>query len=211
MSKPFQNISAKNIQLPAKIILAAASPRRKELLSKIARSCEILPSNAPEIEPPECHWSETALLNAVVKAQAVAALHPEALVIGADTVIEFDGRILGKPRDLEDAKAMLQTLSGATHEVATGVCLASVKGEILCRFIERTKVEFKKLDKQTIEEYLSKVHVLDKAGAYAIQDHGDLIVEGIEGDLDNVVGLPATRLAEAISAAGCGGLLRPCC
>lgn len=166
-------------------------------------------SGVLEIEPPSCHWSEAALLNAVAKAKAVAASRPSDLVLGADTLIELDGRILGKPRDLADAKAMLRAMSGSVHNVSTGVCLASEEGRILCQFVDVSVVRFKRLSDEAIELYLNGVHVLDKAGAYAIQERGEIIVESVEGSLDNVIGLPVARVAEAVSAAGFGGLLHP--
>jgi septum formation protein len=192
----------------AGLILASASPRRRELLSKMAADFEVLVSGVEEIEPPACHWSAAVLLNAVAKARAVAARRPEALVLAADTVIELDGQILGKPADMAGARAMLRKMSGTRHLVSTGVCLASVEGRVLCEFVESSQVLFRELTEDAIELYLSKVHVLDKAGAYAIQEHGHIIIERIEGSFDNVIGLPSERVAEAIGACGFGRLLR---
>ncbi len=193
----------------SKLILASASPRRRELLSKHAADFEVIVSGVPEIEPPACHWSSAARLNAVAKAKAVADLRPDALVIGADTVIELGGRILGKPNDLQHAREMLRAMSGSTHNVATGVCLASVNGRVLCQFVDISVVVFKTLSASDIELYLGKAHVLDKAGAYAIQESGHIIIVRVEGSMDNVIGLPAARVAEAIAAAGFGHLLSP--
>jgi len=186
------------------LILASASPRRKELLKRLAPSFEIAVSGAPEVDESSCHWSEVAMRNAIAKASFVAKQRPDCLAIGADTVIELDGRILGKPSSLEDAKAMLRAMAGRKHSVSTGVCLRREDDGLFCRFVETSVVSFKSLSAAAIDEYLRLVHVLDKAGAYAIQEHGDLIIEGVEGDLDNVIGLPARRLGEALAA--CGGL-----
>lgn len=192
----------------SKLILASASPRRRELLSRYVVDFEVRVSGVAEIEPPACHWSAAALINAVAKAESVAALCPAgSLVIGADTVIELDGRILGKPCGMDGARAMLCAMSGRTHNVATGVCLASSDGRTLCRFVDISAVRFKRLSDAVIELYLSKTHVLDKAGSYAIQENGEIIIEGVEGSLENVIGLPASRVAGAIAACGFGHLL----
>ena len=190
------------------LILASASPRRKELLTKVAKSFEIVVSCVEEIEPPACHWSDAVLLNAIAKAKAVAELRPDDMVLAADTVIELNGRILGKPRDLDDARAMLRLMSGSVHNVSTGVCLVSLKGNVLCSFVDVSVVRFKHLSDNDIELYLSMVHVLDKAGAYAIQENGHIIIESVEGSMDNVMGLPVDRVAEAIAASGYGWMLK---
>ena len=184
------------------LILASASPRRKELLKGVAASFEIVVSGAPEVDGGGCLWSEVALRNAVAKADCVAESRPDCLVIGADTVIELDGQILGKPVDLQEAKAMLKAMSGRSHCVSTGICLRCKAEAIFCQFVDVSRVAFKRLSEADVEKYLSLVHVLDKAGAYAIQEHGDLIIESVEGDLDNVIGLPARRVAEALEACG---------
>jgi septum formation protein len=194
--------------MPTDFVLASASPRRKELLSKIASAFEISVSKVAEIEPPDCHWSDAALINAVAKAESVAKWHPDALVLGADTLIELSGRILGKPEGLAGARAMLRELSGRAHTVATGVCLIGLKARVKCRFVDRSEVVFKTLSDATIDAYLERVHVLDKAGAYAIQECGEMIVERVDGSFDNVIGLPTGRVAEAIAAAGFGSLLK---
>lgn len=185
-----------------KIILASASPRRKELLGKAGfPDFEVVPSAAEELVPDEVNVYCLALENAVRKASAVADLYPEALVIGADTLIEFEHEAIGKPRDREEALQTLCRLAGKKHTVTTGVCLCCRAAKIMTRFAERSTVEFLPFDRATAERYADLVPVLDKAGSYAIQDHGDMIIKGIEGDYDNIVGLPATRLKEALTIA----------
>lgn len=175
------------------VILASASPRRSALLREAGpafANMRIMTSHAEEgVDPLE---------NAMRKAEAVAELNPRAIVIGADTVIRFEGEIIGKPADLEDAKRILAKLSGRTHDVATGVCVRCVEADFLVRFEETTHVTFRTLTPGIIDDYLRAVNVLDKAGAYAIQEHGEDIVESIDGSLTNVIGLPVERLKETV-------------
>lgn len=174
------------------IVLASASPRRVELLKKTGITrFEILPSNVPETDSPAD--------NAALKAHAVAAMRPSAYVIGADTVIRFRGEIIGKPHDIADAKRILAKLGGQVHEVVTGVCVCNQEENVDEIFEVVTKVHFKELTSAKIDEYLGLVSVLDKAGAYAIQEHGDIIISHIEGDYDNVIGLPAASVVEVIA------------
>ena len=113
-------------------------------------------------------------------------------------MIRFDGVTIGKPADLEDAKRILAKLSGRTHDVATGVCVCCIEADILVRFEEATHVTFRTLTPESIEKYVQAVNVLDKAGAYAIQEHGEEIIEIIDGSLTNVIGLPVERLKETV-------------
>ena len=175
------------------IILASASPRRAALLREAGpefASMQIMPSDADEGADP--------LENARLKAESIAAANPQAIVIGADTVIRFGGETIGKPADLDDARAILAKLSGRTHDVVTGVCVRCLENDILVRFEEATHVTFRMLTPEAIEKYIKAVNVLDKAGAYAIQEHGDDIIQGIDGSLTNVIGLPVERLTETI-------------
>lgn len=175
------------------VILASASPRRAALLREAGpefASMQIMPSDAEEGADP--------LENARLKAESVAAKNPRAIVIGADTVIRFGDETIGKPADLDDARAILTKLSGRTHDVVTGVCVRCLENDLLVRFEEATHVTFRVLTPATIEKYIKAVNVLDKAGAYAIQEHGDDIIEGIEGSRTNVIGLPVERLTETV-------------
>lgn len=137
--------------------------------------------------------------NAELKAQAVAATYPEATVIGADTLVWIDGEPLGKPRDINEAREMLRKLSGRDHTVCTGVCVIESNDRIK-RFHDLTTVRFHLLDDALLEAYLAKTNPLDKAGAYGIQDHGEMIVAGIEGSFDNVMGLPVAKVLAALQA-----------
>jgi septum formation protein len=178
---------------PRPVILASASPRRAALLREAGpefASMRIMPSDAEEGGDP--------LENACLKAESVAASNPRAIVIGADTVIRFGDEMIGKPADLDDARAILAKLSGRTHDVVTGVCVRCLENDILVRFEAITHVTFRVLTPEMIEKYIKAVNVLDKAGAYAIQEHGDDIVEGIEGSRTNVIGLPVERLTETV-------------
>ena len=134
--------------------------------------------------------------NARRKAVAGALRHPDALVVGADTLVYVDEHPLSKPSDMNEARAMMRRLSGRVHQVCTGVALARDGGQTVETFATITQVAFKSLDEDAITHYHSRVHVLDKAGGYAIQEHGDLIVESIQGSLSNVIGLPLEDLGK---------------
>lgn len=184
-----------------KLILASASPRRKDLLKGITGNFLTVRVDADELSVGI--WPERfPLLNAIEKSRAGAALYPEDLVIGADTVIELDDQLIGKPVDIDDARKILQTLSGHSHLVTTGVCLTCLAEAISCQFSVSTTVTFKVLSDDVINAYLEKVHVLDKAGAYGIQEYGDMLTESVDGPLDNVIGLPCEKLSEALTACG---------
>jgi septum formation protein len=135
-----------------------------------------------------------------LKAGFVARLRPHDLVIGADTVVSLNGRTFGKPANLREARSMLRALSGKTHTVITGICLIR---EDRCDWSVRcdeTKVTFRRLSEARISNYLRRVHVLDKAGAYGIQEHGDELVKSIRGSYSNVVGLPLESLQKEIAS-----------
>lgn len=179
------------------IILASASPRRVELLREFGLEFSVIPSRAEELHDEAVGATRLCAVNAERKAEEVARSHPDRITLGADTLVTLDGALFGKPRDEAQAAEMLGQLSGRTHEVITGVCLAlpgQGKREV---FTASTWVTFKALSREEIASYISAVHVLDKAGAYGIQERGELLVERIEGSLSNVIGLPVERLAEA--------------
>lgn len=178
------------------LILASASPRRIELLRTITENFEIYPSNADETLPEGIAAAEAVELLAQCKCHQTFAEHPQATVIGADTVVAVDGCILGKPADRADAAHMLRMLSGKTHIVYTGVCIRSPKRETV--FVEHTSVRFYPLDESAITWYLDTGEPFDKAGAYGIQQKGALLVQGIEGDYFNVMGFPLARIAREL-------------
>jgi len=181
------------------LILASASPRRKILLADCGYPrFEVVPSHAEELRPLPENLDRLALENAVRKAVDVAEQHPAAVVVGADTVIEFAREIIGKPEDGADAVRILLKLSGRTHLVTTGVCIRCIENGVFVRFVETSEVKFRNFDRETAEKYTHLVNVLDKAGAYAIQEHGDLIIEATRGSFSNIVGLPVERLKEAL-------------
>jgi septum formation protein len=182
------------------LILASASPRRAELLRELKLEFEIIPSDAVEIFDEQLSPLELCQLNAHRKARATAKKNPDALVLGADTLVFLDREIFGKPADLDDAKRMLTQLQGRTHQVVTGVSLIHLRAHRERIFAVSTEVTFRPLDEDQIRDYLGKTSPLDKAGAYAIQEHGDTIVAEISGSYSNVVGLPMERLQKELAA-----------
>jgi septum formation protein len=180
-----------------KIILASASPRRRELLAEMGVSFEVVTADVREFDEfssPRMTPVSMAIENASLKAEAAAALRPKRWVLGADTVVVMESRAYGKPASLDVARINLQALSGKTHEVITACALIDPNGKKQ-EFYEATKVTFYDLNPEIIERYLAAVPVLDKAGAYALQEHGDWIVERVEGSRNNVIGLPTEKLA----------------
>ena len=181
------------MKLP-RLVLASASPRRSELLTQLGIPFEVIPATAEEIAPKYLSPHEVCEVNAHRKARVVARQHAEALVLGADTVVALGLSIFGKPKDITNARDMLRALSGKTHQVITGIALMQLATQRERLFAVSTTVVFRKLSAAQINEYVAKVHTLDKAGAYAIQEHGEMIVEKINGSFSNVVGLPLERL-----------------
>jgi septum formation protein len=187
------------------IILASASPRRLKLLGELGMEFTVIVSDAHETQSEHLTAIELSQLNAYRKARAVAKKHPDALVLGADTVVWKDATFFGKPANFEDAYRMLKQLQGGTHQVVTGVCLLHLRSHQQKMFAESTTVTFRRLDSRQIQEYIGQINPLDKAGAYAIQEHGDKIVESISGSFSNVVGLPVERLKDELGSWVSGG------
>lgn len=179
-------------------ILASASPRRRELLKKLVDVFEVRPSEAEE-EQAIGDPARLALTLATVKCLDVARRNPDAVVIGADTVVAFEGDILGKPKDRDDARKTLRLLSGKTHRVYTGVCVA--EGKEVRSGVECSEVLFYPLTDAAIEAYLDTGSPMDKAGSYGIQD-GFGIVEAYRGAYDNIVGLPTELTARLLRELG---------
>src|SRR5262245_4870302 len=186
-------------KLPA-LILASASPRRAELLQQMGAPFTVVRGEVPEVAPEHLSPVETAEINAYRKARATAKKHPDSLVLAADTIVSLGPEIFGKPADAADAERMLAKLQGRTHLVVTGVCLLRLRPHRQRLFAVNTSVTFRKLHAGQIRRYLSKIFPFDKAGSYAIQEEGDLIVKSIAGSFSNVVGLPVERLRIELEA-----------
>jgi len=183
---------------PPRLILASASPRRDVLLRQIGLSFEVIPSESNESQSEQLSPFEICQLNAYRKARSVAKLDPDAVVLGADTLVCLGHELLGKPADLPKAEEMLKRLQGRTHQVVTGVCLIHLRDHRQATFADSTDVTFHPLGTAAIRRYLESIKPLDKAGGYAIQEHGELIVKEIAGSYSNVVGLPVERVASIL-------------
>lgn len=181
------------------LILASASPRRKELLEQFGFSFSV--QVLPTIEEEHGEPLEVVSANATRKAMPVSHANPGCLVLGADTIVTLDGFILGKPKDAEAAQDMLRFLSGREHEVTTSVVLC-LNGQVLRNFNETTRVLFRELDAEKIAAYIATGEPFDKAGGYGIQGFGGLLVKSIKGCYYNVVGLPVPSLAEHLRSLG---------
>lgn len=176
----------------AEIILASASPRRKELLETAGLSFTVKVADVEEIIEENMSADAVVRSLALQKAAAVAKDNADAVVIGADTVVVLDGEILGKPKSKENAVELLMKLSGRSHTVYTGV--AMIQGEKIKNFSEATEVEFYSLSEEEIEAYVATGEPMDKAGAYGIQGRGCVLIRKINGDYFNVVGLPVSAV-----------------
>lgn len=175
-----------------KLILASKSPRRKEILSYLNIPFEIIVSNADEEINPSNNLRDEIESLSFKKALAVFENNKDAVVIGADTIVTLDNQVLGKPKDADDAFAMLTLLQGRTHEVITGCTIISNKQSET--FSTVTQVTFKPLTYDEINEYIKTKEPLDKAGAYAIQGEGGKFIKSINGDYYSVMGLPLSEL-----------------
>lgn len=182
------------------LILASASPRRRQLLAEYGYAFTVQPADVEEVMPPDLTVAEITLYNARMKAQAVAERNPDAVVLGVDTLVALDGVNLGKPADLDEAFGMLTRLSGRIHEVYSGVWAARRRDKLERGLVEVSRVKFRPFDAAQIRRYMERIHPLDKAGAYAAQDEEPgSIVESIEGSRTNVVGLPMDALAKMLA------------
>ena len=181
------------------LILASQSPRRRELMAREGLEFSVVVRDTEEVHDASLLPEELCARNAAAKAEAVAAEYPQATVIGADTLVFIDNTPLGKPADEAEAISMLTRLQGRTHCVCTAVAVVMPQGGRR-DFAEKSFVTFRPLTREQILHYMSLVHVYDKAGAYAVQEHGELIIEKVEGDIDNVIGLPVTALKNVLTA-----------
>lgn len=177
------------------LILASASPRRAGLLRQLTLDFKVVPSAVAEIHHDQLSAREAAQINAYRKARSIAKKYPDTLVLGADTLVCLETTLFGKPATLEEAYEMLEELQGRTHQVVTAICLMLLRNHRQRVFCESTNVTFRPLDAVKIRRYLTRVDPLDKAGAYAIQEEGDELIESISGSYTNVVGLPLEALA----------------
>lgn len=181
-----------------RVILASSSPRRIELLATTGLKFEVEPSRYTEEILPNSEPHDLARKNALAKAQAVAARNRDAIVIGADTLGFLEGKVLGKPRTRDEAVEMLHIMSGNCHSVVTGLSVVDSDTSRTVTESVESKVCFKKLSASQIEAYVSSGEPMDKAGAYAIQGLGSSLVDRIEGDYFNIVGLPLTVLGRIL-------------
>jgi septum formation protein len=193
---PFRSHSA------PRLILASASPRRRELLAGLGVPFEVMPAAVAEHEAPDADPREMVRHNAALKAEWVALRCPEAFVLGADTTVFIDQLVLNKPRDLAEAKTMLRRLSGRTHNVYTGLAVRRQCARLALDSGVASEVTFRPLDDATIERYLAVVNPLDKAGAYAIQEGTDLIIASWRGSFSNIVGLPIEETKQILTQCG---------
>lgn len=185
------------------VVLASNSPRRKELMSLLCDNFRVVPSNAREVVDEKLAESftdkpaQTAEYLATIKAKNVALSNDSSVVFGCDTVVAVDDKILGKPKNDDDARAMLKSLSATTHRVISGVCVCYK--DMMTSFFCETKVKFYSLDDETIESYIRTGEHKDKAGSYGIQGFGSLLCEKIEGDFFNVVGFPVSEINQRLN------------
>lgn len=180
------------------IILASNSKRREEILKKYNFKFKVIKNSIEEPIEKNDNPEELAMSFAFRKAYSVAKDKPKSIVIGADTVVCYKNEIFTKPKNNEDALRMLNLLNGKTHEVVTGISIINLEDNKKIVDFEKTKVKFRKLDKTMIDAYIATEEPFDKAGSYAIQDLGALLVESIEGNYLNVVGLPLVKLDQLL-------------
>jgi len=184
------------------LLLASTSPRRRELLELLGIQFQIVTPTFEETLSPHLSPREQTRQLARDKAQLVASQHQEDLAIGSDTVIEIDGKLLGKPENMQDAESMLRHLRGRCHQVHTGVAIIQQATHVSMNFVETAEVWFKTFDETTLKRYLKTEESLGKAGAYSIQGEGAQLIEKIEGDYPTIVGLPLWRTAKVLEEQG---------
>lgn len=183
------------------LILASASPRRKELLSLITENFCVYPADVDESLNENNSLEDEVIRLSLLKAKKASQAHPNAICIGSDTLVTLNRKILGKPKDTEDARKMLSLLRGNTHKVLTGLAVCAPNGDEKTLCVE-TSVTFRAFDDNELEQYLQTGEPLDKAGAYGIQGKGALLVDGINGDYYSVMGLPVSKLSVVLRELG---------
>ena len=174
------------------MILASTSPRRAKILEALGWSFSVAPTEAEEVSIPRAP-RRTVLVNAARKLKACRDKHPDAEILAADTIVWFNGKIYGKPRDLEEAREFLRELSGNTHSVFTGLAHCRPGEKMHAETVE-SRVKFKRLSEADIAGYVDRVRPLDRAGAYDIDEGGELIIESYDGGYENIMGLPTGYL-----------------
>jgi septum formation protein len=182
---------------PPPILLASTSPQRRAILEQLGVSFDVVPPSYVEDDGPEASPEELVMAHAAGKARSVAEGAGERPVLGVDTAVVLDGMVFGKPQGAGQAEEMLEALSGRTHEVISGLCLVTLAWDEV--EAETTRVAFRKLTPRDIASYLSTGEWEGRAGAYAIQGRGAALVERIEGDYLNVVGLPGALLIRLLA------------
>lgn len=185
---------------PERFILASGSPRRSAFLRDAGLRFEIVTADVEEIGEHLEGGAGLVAHNARLKGLVVAKKYPKALVLAADTTVDLDGVVYNKPKDMNEARAMLLSYSERSQKVFTATCFC-LGGEVI-EHVEESRVCFRKLDSALVERYIQAVNPLDRAGAYSIQDHGDLIIERFEGSHSNVAGLPMEYVLKTLKAHG---------
>lgn len=188
--------------LTDRLILASASPRRRELLTALGRPFDIVVAEVVEHEDPTTDPKIMVAHNAALKADWVSVRHPDAFVLGADTTVFLDGHAINKPADLAESRRMLARLSGRTHTVFTGVALRRAATGLRIDRGVASEVDFLPFGADVIESYLLLVNTLDKAGAYSIQEHADRIIARHRGSLSNIMGLPMDETKQILTSCG---------
>ena len=188
------------------LIIASQSPRREQLLTTLGLEFTVTGSAAIDEERilagTDGSLEDRLRRLALLKGEQVATTHPDDIVLSADTVVVVNGEVLGKPRDVDEARQMLSRLNGRAHHVLTGVAVQRVAAGYRETGVESTRVTFSLVDGETIDRYIARAQPFDKAGSYAIQGLGALLVRKIEGDYSNVVGLPLPLTARLLTGAG---------
>lgn len=188
--------------MPFPLILASASPRRRELLQQVGLPFTVVVAEVTEHEEPDTDPRVMVAHNAALKADWVADRHPGALVLGADTTVYLDGKAINKPKDLDESRAMLRRLAGRTHVVFTGIAVRRKASGLSFDDGVQSEVTFRPMDAAAIENYIAHVHTLDKAGAYSIQEHRELIVASYKGSFTNIMGLPVEQTKQILTRCG---------
>lgn len=177
-----------------RLLLASSSPRRTALLREFGYAFDVTVPDVEEISDPGMEPAALVRQNALLKGRAVARSHPDRIIVAADTVVAFQGRVFGKPADMEEARTMLRELNGRAHQVLSGLCLIDGKRALESCTVDTTLVQFRELSEEARTRYLERIHPLDKAGAYAAQDDCGEIIASVSGSLTNVIGLPMELL-----------------